>query len=278
MPKCEIIAIANQKGGVGKTTTTLSLGVALAKQGQRVLLVDADPQASLTTWMGWQDQDSLSTTLSTLLTQYMEDKNINTKECILHHNEENIDLIPSSIELAKIEVDLMSTMSREYALKNCLADVKDNYDFILIDCMPSLGMMTINSLACADKVIIPVQPHYLAAKGMTDLLSTISKIRKQINPQLKIDGLLLTLVDNRTNLTKDTSKQLREDFGKYIKVYETKIPMAIKVAESSSLGKSVLSYDKNGKVAEAYCSIAKEVLDNNAKERKKNAVVNECVR
>ena len=278
MPKCEIIAIANQKGGVGKTTTTLSLGVALAKQGQRVLLVDADPQASLTTWMGWQDQDSLPATLSTLLTQYMEDKSIKTKECILHHNEENIDLIPSSIELAKIEVDLMSTMSREYALKNCLSEVKDNYDFILIDCMPSLGMMTINSLACADKVIIPVQPHYLAAKGMTDLLSTISKIRKQINPQLKIDGLLLTLVDNRTNLTKDTSNQLKEDFGKYIKVYETKIPMAIKVAESSSLGKSVLSYDKNGKVAEAYCSIAKEVLDNNAKDRKKNAVVNECVR
>ena len=278
MPKCEIIAIANQKGGVGKTTTTLSLGVALAKQGQRVLLVDADPQASLTTWMGWQDQDSLPATLSTLLTQYMEDKSIKTKECILHHNEENIDLIPSSIELAKIEVDLMSTMSREYALKNCLSEVKDNYDFILIDCMPSLGMMTINSLACADKVIIPVQPHYLAAKGMTDLLSTISKIRKQINPHLKIDGLLLTLVDNRTNLTKDTSKQLKEDFGKYIKVYETKIPMAIKVAESSSLGKSVLSYDKNGKVAEAYCSIAKEVLDNNAKDRKKNAVVNECVR
>ena len=278
MPKCEIIAIANQKGGVGKTTTTLSLGVALAKQGQRVLLVDADPQASLTTWMGWQDQDSLPATLSTLLTQYMEDKSIKTKECILHHNEENIDLIPSSIELAKIEVDLMSTMSREYALKNCLSEVKDNYDFILIDCMPSLGMMTINSLACADKVIIPVQPHYLAAKGMTDLLSTISKIRKQINPHLKIDGLLLTLVDNRTNLTKDTSKQLKEDFGKYIKVYETKIPMAIKVAESSSLGKSVLSYDKNGKVAEAYCSIAKEVLDNNAKDRKKNAIVNECVR
>ena len=228
--------------------------------------------------MGWQDQDSLPATLSTLLTQYMEDKSIKTKECILHHNEENIDLIPSSIELAKIEVDLMSTMSREYAIKNCLSEVKDNYDFILIDCMPSLGMMTINSLACADKVIIPVQPHYLAAKGMTDLLSTISKIRKQINPHLKIDGLLLTLVDNRTNLTKDTSKQLKEDFGKYIKVYETKIPMAIKVAESSSLGKSVLSYDKNGKVAEAYCSIAKEVLDNNAKDRKKNAVVNECVR
>ena len=269
MSKCEVIAIANQKGGVGKTTTTLSLGVALANQGKRVLVVDADPQASLTTCMGWHNQDELPMTISNLLYRYMEDKEINTKDCILHHKE-NIDLLPSGIELSATEQDLGKAMSREYALRSCLSEVKQDYDYILIDCMPSLGTLTINSLACADKVIIPLQPNYLAAKGMTLLLQTISKVKRQINPNLKIDGLLLTLVDNRTNLSKDTLNQLKEDFGSYIKLYDTTIPIAVKVAESTATGKSILSYDKNSKVTEAYSSIAKEVLIDGEK-RNKNA-------
>ena len=165
---------------------------------------------------------------------------------------------------------LVGAMSREYTMKNCIKDLREKYDYILIDTQPSLGMLTINALASADKVIIPLQPQYLAAKGMTQLLSTIIKIRQQINPNIKIDGIVLTIVDKRTNLTKDIYNQLQENYGSAIKIYDTQVPRAIKVAESTAHGKSIFTYDKKSKVAEAYSSLAKEVLID-GKERHKNA-------
>jgi len=270
MSQCRVIAVANQKGGVGKTTTTFSLGVALSKIGKKVLLVDADPQGDLTTYMGWYEQDKLPLTLADLMEQSMNDEPIRAKEAILHHKE-NVDLIPSNLDLSAMEMSLVNAMSREYTMRNCLSEVKKDYDYIILDCMPSLGMVTINALASADSVIIPIQSQYLAAKGMTHLLKTISKVKRQINPDLKVDGALLTLVDKRTNLSKEMKVQLQENYGSLLKLFDTQIPLAIKTAESTSRGKSIFTYDKNSKVAEAYSSFAKEVVDI-GKERSKNAV------
>ena len=267
--KCKVIAITNQKGGVGKTTTTFNLGVALAKQNKKVLIVDVDPQSNLTTYAGWYNEDELKYTLSDLMEQSMNDEEIKTKESILHHKE-NIDLIPSSLNLSALETSLAYAMSREYTLRNCLTVVKKDYDYILLDCQPSLGMLTINALASADSVLIPVQSQYFALRGMTDLFKIINKVKRQINPTLKIDGALLTLVDRRTNLSKEIEKQIRDNYGSILRVYDTQIPIAVKTAESTSQGKSIFSYDKNSSVAEAYSSFAKEVL-NDGKGLIKNA-------
>lgn len=258
--KCKVIAITNQKGGVGKTTTTFNLGVALAKQGKKVLVVDVDPQSNLTTYAGWYNEDELKYTLSDLMEQSMNDEEIKIKESILHHKE-NIDLIPSSLNLSALENALAYAMSREYTLRNCLSVVKDDYDYILLDCQPSLGMLTINALASADSVLIPVQCEYFALRGMTDLFKIINKVRRQINPTLKIDGALLTLVDKRTNLSKEIQNQIKDNYGSILKLYDTHIPRAVKTAESTSSGGSVFTYDKSGVVAEAYSSFAREVLD-----------------
>ena len=267
--KCKVIAITNQKGGVGKTTTTFNLGVALAKQGKRVLVVDVDPQSNLTTYAGWYDENELKYTLTDLMEQSMNDDEIKIKESILHHKE-NVDLIPSNLSLSALENSLTYAMSREYTLRNCLSSIKDVYDYILLDCQPSLGMLTINALASANSVIIPVQSEYFALRGMTDLFKIINKVRRQINPTLKIEGALLTLVDSRANLPKEIATQLKDNYGSILNLFNTQIPRAVKTAESTSSGGSVFTYDKSGTVANAYSSFAKEVL-NDGKEHTKNA-------
>ena len=275
MTKCKTIAIANQKGGVGKTTTAFSLGIALANNGKKVLVVDADPQANLTTYMGFYDEDNIPVNLSTLIERFIDDEEIKPEQAILHHKE-GIDLIPSNLNLAMTETNLSNAMSREYAMQKSLKELKSIYDYIIVDCMPSLSMLITNALAMADEVIIPVQSQYLSARGMGNLLKIISKVKRQINPKLQVGGILLTLVDNRTKLPNKIREELKEDYGDIVKLYDTQIPCAIKTAESTSKGKSIFAYDKNSKVALAYTNFAKEVLADN--ERRKNEITKDYAR
>ena len=271
MSKCKTIAIANQKGGVGKTTTAFSLGVALANNDKKVLVVDADPQANLTTYMGFYDEDNIDVTISTLIERFIDDQDIKPEQAILHH-QENIDLIPSNLNLSMTESNLLHALNREHAMKNCLSELKNQYDYIIIDCMPSLSMITTNALATADEVIIPVQSQYLSARGMGNLLNIISKVRRQINKDLKVGGILLTLVDSRTKLPNTIKQELEKNYGNVVRLYETHIPCAIKTAESTSKGKSIFAYDKSSKVAQAYSSFAKEVLQDDEREKRRNAL------
>ena len=215
----------------------------------------------LTTCMGYYNQDELQNTIGTLMSDTICDNEINAENAILHHKE-GVDLIPANLDLSAIEFSLVNAMSREFTLKNSIRGIKDNYDYVLIDCMPSLGMITINALACSDKIIIPVQGEYLAAKGMGHLLKTVTRVQKQINPNLKIGGVLLTLVDKRTNLSKDVRDTLIDNYGQYVKIYGAEIPKAINTAKSTSTGKSIFEFDKNSPVANAYNNLAKEVLEN----------------
>ena len=260
MDHCKVIAIVNQKGGVAKTTTTVNLGVGLAKTGHRVLLLDADPQGSLSVCLGIKDPDSLNESLATVMTASIEDIELPPETGIIHNNE-GIDLMPSNIELSGVETGLFNTMSREFVLRNYISTVKKNYDYILIDCMPSLGMMTINALVAADSVIIPSQPNFLSTKGLNLLLRSVSKVKRSINPGLTVDGILFTMVDCRTNNAKEIISSMRYSVGQNIRVFDTEIPHSVRVAESSLAGVSIFTHDKMGKVAQAYERLTKEVED-----------------
>ena len=258
---CKVIAIANQKGGVGKTTTTSNLGIGLARIGKKVLLIDMDAQGSLTASMGYREPDELETSLANILDLLMNDENIEIQKGILHH-EENIDLMPGNIELSGLEVMLVNVMNRERVLQQYIELVKEQYDYVLIDCMPSLGMLTINAFACADSILIPVQAAYLPIKGLQQLMRTIEKVKRQINPKLQIEGILLTMVDERTNHARDLMYVLRQAYEGKMRVFATYIPRLVRAEETSAKGMSIYRYDPNGKVASAYNALTLEVFAN----------------
>lgn len=248
-----------KNGGVGKTTTTVNLGNGLFRKGKRVLLIDLDPQGDLTTSLGYKNPNSLDFTIKNLMEKEIQEIPISKKDGILK-NGEGVSFIPANIELEALELSMIKYMNKENILKKYINKIREDYDYILIDCRPALGLLTINALATADSVIIPVQAQYLPLKDMTQLMQTIDKIRVQINPKLKIEGILLTMVDMKINLAKASIESLKNNYGRRIKIYDTIIPMGIKAAESTIEGKSVYAYDKKSKPAIAYEELTKEVL------------------
>ena len=255
---CRVISVSNQKGGVGKTVTCVNLGIGLAREGKKVLLIDADPQGSLSISLGVQEPDKLSYSLATVMMNIINDEEIDVRKGIIHH-EEGVDLMPGNIELSGLEISLIGVISRETILREYIDQVREIYDYIIIDCMPSLGMLTINALACADSVLIPVQAAYLPVKGLQQLIKTIGRVKRQLNPRLKFEGILLTMVDNRTNYAKDIAMQVYDAYSTSIKVFDVEIPMSVRAAEISAEGSSIYLYDPRGKSAFAYTSLIKEL-------------------
>lgn len=255
----KVIAIANQKGGVGKTSTTVNLGAGLVRQGYAVLAIDFDHQANLTMALGFKSPDELRYTVSNVLDKAVNEEPIDPSEGILT-TIEGVDLLPSSLEFSRFEMSLANEMNRERMLQQFVEAAKPNYDYILIDCAPSLNVLTINALTAADSVLIPTQPEFLSSEGLQMLLSTVSRVRRKINPSLRIEGVLITMMDNRPNFTKDIVAKLRAAYGGVIKIFDTEIPRSIRMTESNLKGKSVYGYDPKNPVGRAYEALTQEVI------------------
>lgn len=262
----KVIAIANQKGGVGKTSTAVNLGAGLVRQGYDVLLIDLDSQANLTMALGYQNPDDMEYTISNILNKAVKEEQIDPAEGILT-TAEGIDLMPANVQLSGLELSLINEYGREVVLKQYIDEVRLNYDYILIDCAPSLSVLTVNALVAADSVLIPTQPQYFSMAGIQMFYDTFSKIRKKMNPSLSIEGVLVTMMDNRPNFTKELVTQLRNAYGEVFRVFETEIPTSIRMSESNARGKSIFEFDRKGKVAAAYEKLTQEVIENGRQEQ-----------
>ncbi|MDR1208798.1 MAG: ParA family protein [Clostridiales bacterium] len=260
-------AVSNQKGGVGKTTLSLNLGASLAQMGRRVIIVDVDPQANATMALGYPQPDELPVTLPHIMAEIINSGGrldkcelLEKREYILHA--QGMDFIPSSIELSSIENILINTMSRENVLKKLIGYIRDDYDYIILDCMPSLNFVTINALNAADRVLIPMQPQFFSAKGLELLLSTIASVKENLNPGLAIEGALMTMFDSRLNFHRETMNIVKTAYGDYFRVFDTKIPVSVRVTESQAQGRSIFDADPKGRIAESYAAFAKELIAN----------------
>ncbi len=256
----EIFSIVNQKGGVGKTLTSMNLAIGLAKKGQRVLAIDLDPQGSLSISLGLQFPDDEKNTLSTAIDHLRKEEEFDPHKFIRTHPE-GIDFIPSNIELVNSELDLVSAMNREYILSRYLDSIYGEYDMVILDCSPSLGLITTNALACSQHVIIPIQAHYLSVKGMEQLFRTISQVKRRLNRNLEICGILVTMANTCTKEYKETMQSLDETYGDEVPVFDSIIPLSTKASETPRFGKSIYLHDPRGKVATAYLNLVNELVE-----------------
>jgi chromosome partitioning protein len=270
-----VIALASQKGGVAKSASAVNLAMGLAREGKKVILIDTDPQGRAALSLGYKP-DELPVTLASIMGKIIENKTVDLSEGIIHHHEQaySIDLVPANKQLSGIEASLANAMGKEQMLKAYLDGIKDQYDFVILDTPPWLGTLTINALVATDKVIVPVQANYLSLMGMEKLFETIVQVKRWFNPSLSVDGILVTMLDKRSNFAKEIVNLIHMTYGGSLHIFESEIPLSVKMAECSAEGKSIYAHDPNGKAAQAYMQFTKEVVEHGkVQERTKDQAI-----